>query len=205
MMFSFLLYDAKSFRAVNNGHAKINTLLVFGRMDNDCWLEQTIFGGIRAISLSVLLELDMKINPRFLDSNIYRYSVDIPSRFSDIDLQNHLNNTRIGEFYQEGRVRFFNQLVKDKNLQRPEGMRVLVAHIAIDYVAEVNYPRTVTMKLGIAGLGRSSITLQMALFSGERCAGLAKVVVVIADAKGSMPIPEPWRAVLNDYLLPLDV
>ncbi len=143
----------------------------------------------------------MKINPRFLDASAYRYSVDMPTRFSDIDLQNHLNNTRIGEFYQEGRVRFFNQLVTDKNLHRPEWMRVLVAHIAIDYLAEVSYPHAVTMRLAIANLGRTSITLQMALFSEGRCAGLAKVVVVIANAQGPTQIPDDWRAALSEHVL----
>jgi len=147
----------------------------------------------------------MRINPRLLDASLYRYSFEMPSRFSDVDLQNHLNNTRIGEFYQEGRVRFFNQLVKDKNLHRPEWMRVLVAHIGIDYLAEVSYPAAVSMKLAIAALGRSSITLQMALFNADQCAGLAKVVAVIANAQGPTAIPEDWRAALSEHLLPADL
>lgn len=147
----------------------------------------------------------MKINPRLLDPAIYRYSLDMLPRFSDIDLQNHLNNVRIGEFYQEGRVAFFAQLVREQNLQRAEGLRVLIAHIGIDYLAEVCYPQLITMKLGVAKLGRTSITFQMALFSEGRCAGLANVVVVNADAQGSTPIPDDWRAALTNYLLPSEV
>jgi acyl-CoA thioester hydrolase len=146
----------------------------------------------------------MKRNPLLLDPAIYRYGFDIAPRFSDIDLQNHLNNVRIGEFYQEGRVTFFAQLVREQNLQRAEGLRVLIAHIAIDYLAEISYPQLVTVKLGVVKLGRTSITLQMALFSEGRCAGLANVVVVNADAQGSAPIPDDWRAALNHYLLPSD-
>lgn len=147
----------------------------------------------------------MKINLRLLDANIYRSSFDMPSRFSDVDLQNHLNNSRLGEFYQEGRVMFFNQLIRDNNLQKAEGRRVLVAHSAIDYLAEINYPQLVQVKLGISNIGRTSITVQMALFSEDRCAGLAKVVVVNADAKGPAPITDEWRAALNQYALPPEV
>lgn len=147
----------------------------------------------------------MKINSRLLDPAIYCHGFDMPSRFSDIDSQNHLNNVRIGEFYQEGRVAFFAQLVREQNLQRPDGLRVLIAHIAIDYLAEICYPQLVTVKLGVAKVGRTSITLQMALFSEGRCAGLANVVVVNADAQGTAPIPDDWRAALNLYLLPRDV
>ncbi len=144
----------------------------------------------------------MKIDPRLLDPGIYRYSSEMSPRFSDVDLQNHLNNVRIGEFYQEGRVMFFAQLACEQSLKRAEGLRVLIAHIAIDYLAEVSYPHPVMMKSGVAKLGRTSITLQMALFSEGHCAGLASVVVVNADAQGSTPIPDDWRAALNHYLLP---
>lgn len=147
----------------------------------------------------------MKVDPRLLDSNTYGYSFDVPSRFSDIDLQQHFNNTRIGEYYQEGRVRFFNHMMREQNIPRPEGVSFLVAHIAIDYLAEVNYPEVATMKLAVAKVGRTSIALQMALFSEGRCAGLAKVVVVIANAQGPTPIPDDWRMALNQYLLPPDL
>ena len=147
----------------------------------------------------------MKINPRLLDASIYHFSFDMPSRFSDVDLQNHLNNTRLGEFYQEGRVIFFNRLIQDNNLTRAEDRRVLVAHSAIDYVAEINYPQIVAVKLGIENIGRTSLRLQMALFSEGRCAGLAKVVVVNADGNGPAPITEEWRAALSQFLLPPDL
>lgn len=146
----------------------------------------------------------MKVNPILLDAASYRFSYDMPTRFSDIDLQNHLNNTRIGEFYQEGRVRFFNGLVDAKKMQRPDWLRVLVANIDINYLAEVNYPQIVSMKLAIAKLGRTSITLQMAMFSEGHCAGLAKVVIVIGNEQGTAPIPDDWRAALTDYLLPAE-
>lgn len=147
----------------------------------------------------------MKRNPRLLDPGSYRYGFDMSPRFSDVDLQNHLNNVRIGELYQEGRVTFFAQLLREQSLQRAEGLRVLIAHIAIDYLAEISYPQLVTVKLGVAKLGRTSIALQMALFSEGRCAGLARVVVVNADEQGSVPIPEDWRAALSQYLLQGDV
>lgn len=146
----------------------------------------------------------MKINARLLDSATYRYSFDMQSRYGDIDSQQHLNNSRIGEFYQEGRVRFFTGLGRQLNVQSYGELRVLVAHISIDYVAEIFYPQDVSVKLGIAAIGRTSITLQMALFSEGKCAGLAKVVVVNADAKGPAPIADDWRAALDAYRLPAD-
>lgn len=148
--------------------------------------------------------LTMKLNPRLLDPNIYRHSVEIVPRFSDLDAQNHLNNARLAEFYQEARVSFYGRLTSEHGFQRPAGNRSLVAHLAIDYLAEVSYPHPVTMRVGVMSIGRTSQTLAIALFSEGHCAGLAKVVLVNGDAQGPAPITPEWRELLNQYLLPPD-
>jgi acyl-CoA thioester hydrolase len=146
----------------------------------------------------------MKPNPRLIDPSIYRHSVEIMPRFSDLDVQHHLNNVRLAEFYQEARVSFYGRLAREHDFRRPVETRALVAHIAIDYLAEVNYPQPVTMKVGVANIGRTSQTLAIALFSEGRCAGLAKVVLVNNDAQGPVPITDEWRELLSMYLLPPD-
>ncbi len=147
----------------------------------------------------------MKVNPRLLDASIYPFSFDMPSRFSDVDSQKHLNNSRLTEFYQESRVAFYTNIERKHNFKRPDGHRFLVAHIAIDYLAEVNYPQMITMRVGIAKIGRTSQTLQIGLFSEGRCAGLARVVLVSGGPEGPMPISDEWRGMLSSYLLPADV
>lgn len=153
----------------------------------------------------------MKTDPRLLDANSYHFSFDMPSRYSDVDSQHHLNNVRLGEFYQEGRVIFFNSLIRENNLSRPQGHRVLVAHSGIDFVSEICYPEIVAVKLAIENIGRTSLKLQMALFIDDKykgqgaeskCAGLAKIVVVNADNTGAIPIADDWREALKKYLLP---
>ena len=144
----------------------------------------------------------MKIDPRLLDPGIYPHSVEITPRFSDVDAQQHLNNARLTEFYQEARVSFYGRLDREHGFRRPPGNRFLVAHIAIDYLAEVNYPQPVTMKVAVAHIGRTSHTLAIALFSEGRCAGLARVVLVNSDAHGPAQIPEEWREALSRCLLP---
>jgi acyl-CoA thioester hydrolase len=146
----------------------------------------------------------MKINPRLLDPGTYRHSVEITPRFSDVDTLRHLNNARLTEFYQEARVSFYTQLEREHGLRRPAEQRYLVAHIAIDYLAEVNYPQPVTMRVAVAHIGRTSQTLAIGLFSEGRCAGFARVVLVNGDAQGPAPIPDEWRDVLSRCLLPPD-
>jgi acyl-CoA thioester hydrolase len=146
----------------------------------------------------------MKTNPRLLDASIYRHAIEVSSRFSDLDTQKHLNNSRLTEFYQEARVSFNGLLEREHGFIRPAGTRSLVAHISIDYLAEVSYPHPVTMRMGVASVGRTSLTLIIALFSEGRCAGIAKVVLVNSDANGPAAITPEWREMLNLYQLPAD-
>ena len=146
----------------------------------------------------------MKTNPRLLDPAIYRHSFEMTTRFSDLDTQKHLNNSRLTEFYQEARVSFNALLEREHGFKRPVGSRSLVAHISIDYLAEVSYPHPVTMRVGVAQVGRTSLTLVIALFSEGRCAGLARAVLVNSDANGPSPITPEWREMLNLYQLPAD-
>lgn len=147
----------------------------------------------------------MKVDPRLLGADIYPFSFDMSSRFSDVDPQMHLNNSRLTEFYQEARVVFYTTIERKHNFARPEGHRFLVAHIAIDYLAEVNYPQLITMRIGIAKIGRTSQTLRIGLFSEGRCAGLARVVLVSAGSNGPTLISDEWRVLLSYYLLPSEL
>jgi acyl-CoA thioester hydrolase len=146
----------------------------------------------------------MKINPRLLDPSIYRHAFEMTTRFGDLDTQNHLNNSRLSEFYQEARVSFNARLEREHGLKRPVGSRSLVAHVSIDYLAEISYPHPVTMRVGVSQIGRTSLTLITALFSEGRCAGLARVVLVNSDAQGPSPLIPEWRDILSLYQLPAD-
>lgn len=144
----------------------------------------------------------MKPHPSLLDPASYRHSLEMMPRFSDLDAQKHLNNSRLTEFYQEARVDFYEQLFRLHGFRRPAGFRTMVAHISIDYLAEVSYPQPVTMRVAVQQIGRTSHKLAIALFSDGRCAGLAQVVLVNNDANGPAPISDEWRKLLEQYLLP---
>jgi acyl-CoA thioester hydrolase len=147
----------------------------------------------------------MKPNPRLLDPSVYPHSVEITTRFSDVDQLQHLNNSRLAEFYQEARLSFYQHLEREHGYVRRPDSRLLVAHLAIDYLAEVHYPHPVTMRVGLAHIGRTSMTLAIALFSQGRCCGLAKSVMVYIEGAGPAPLPDDYRGVLQQYLMPAEL
>lgn len=146
----------------------------------------------------------MKPNPLLLELRSYPHQIEISTRFSDIDAQMHLNNSRIAEFYQEARVTFFRRIAKEHGYERPKGIRTLVAHQSIDYLAEAEYPGMLTMGVGVSRIGTSSWTLGLSMFQNGKCAGLSRCVLVYGTKEGPAALPAAFRSILESYLLPAD-
>jgi acyl-CoA thioester hydrolase len=144
----------------------------------------------------------MKNNPLLLDRNSYRHSVDITPRFSDLTTAQHLNNVRLVEFYQEARISFDARLKREQDGESLINTRVLVAHLSIDYLREVSYQHSITMRAGVQRIGTTSYQLAIALISNNQCAGLARMVLVNMDGSDPSAITGEWRKLLSSYLLP---
>jgi acyl-CoA thioester hydrolase len=146
----------------------------------------------------------MKPNPRRLERAAYPHTVDVQARFADVDPQWHLNNVRIAEFYQEGRISFNRALAMEHSLQREKGQRILVARQSLDYLAEVEWPGVVTVGVGVTRIGGASFALGLALFQNGRCVGISDATLVYATKEGPARLPERLREVLASKLLPED-
>jgi len=125
-------------------------------------------------------------------------------RFSDVDPQHHLNNVRLLEYYQEARISFHMALRSQYDFERGHGTRTLVAHQAVDYLAEVSYPGAVAIGVGVLRIGATSYSLGLGMFQSDRCVGLAMAVLVHGNKEGPAPLPPAWREILQGRLLPAD-
>jgi acyl-CoA thioester hydrolase len=130
----------------------------------------------------------------------YPVHVDILTRYSDIDPQHHINNVAVAEFYQESRLGFHRAL-NAMFWERPHGARTLVARHEMDYLAEITYPGTVIVGVGVVRIGNSSYTLGSGMFQNDACVGVASTVLVHADANGPAPLPPAMREVLEKHKL----
>ena len=138
----------------------------------------------------------MRPDPARLQPGHYPLRIELGLRFSDLDTLDHVNNVVVASYYQEVRVVLHRGF---KDTDRPAGSRALVAHHAMDYLAEVNYPGQVMVGLRVALLGRSSYTLHQGLFQSGACVGLATTVMVHAEAGGARPLPPGMRAYLERF------
>lgn len=143
----------------------------------------------------------MKADPRRRALAAYPASLTLETRFADMDVNGHLNNVAFARLFEETRVRF-NRAGPAAPAAGERRSSFVVAHVAIDYLAEGNYPAPVTIGYAIARIGSSSFTVAMAAFQADQCIALCDSVLVHRDpATGPAPLPPALRERLEAMAL----
>ena len=109
-------------------------------------------------------------------------------RYGDLDGNSHVNNAVFSTFLESGRVTLFRP--PERGLM-PEGWIWTLAHIAIDYLGEMQWPGTVETGIGLIELGRTSAVFRQAIFFEKRCVATARAVNVLIDTTTRRPAPIP--------------
>ena len=129
-----------------------------------------------------------------LDDFPVQYSTRI--LFSDLDAQMHVNNIAYGRWFQEGRSDFDTGKLK-AGLGGAE-LRLVLAHVEIDYFSPLHYPGSVTVTTGVRRIGTASYTLGHAVFRDDVCHALGQSVMVkLSDGPGGAPLSDREREVLD--------
>lgn len=143
----------------------------------------------------------MRSDPRRHDAAAYPYAVTLEMRYGDMDVWRHLNNVSAARFYEEGRIRFMDHVRRTNADYAAHRFRLMVAHTAIDYLAEGHYPHPITVCVGLVGFGNSSYRVGEDLLQQDRCIGLSDVVLTHIGEAGSATLPPIMRSTLKRYLL----
>ena len=119
-------------------------------------------------------------------------------RFADLDPNQHVNNAVYATYFETGRV----TLMKDKSYwQLPEGLTWIMVRLDIHFRAELHWPGTIEMGLGVAKFGRTAVTFDQVGVSNGRCVASAQSVTVLIDEATRKPTPltpeiiakfQPW-------------
>ena len=121
--------------------------------------------------------------PRLED---FPYRLTDNVRFADLDPNQHVNNAVYATYFETGRV----MLVKDRSFGlTPPGLGWMLVCLDIHFRAELRWPGTIEMGLGVAKFGRTSLTFDQVVFSEGKCVASAQAVTVLIDESTRKPTP----------------
>jgi acyl-CoA thioester hydrolase len=119
-------------------------------------------------------------------------------RFADLDPNQHVNNAVYATYFETGRV----SLMKDHSYGLiPPGLTWIMVRLDMHFRAELRWPGTIEMGLGVSKFGRTSVTFDQVVFSEGICVASAQSVSVLIDEKTRKPAPlteaimakfQPW-------------
>ena len=131
-----------------------------------------------------------------LDDFPYRLTDNV--RFADLDPNQHVNNAVYATYFETGRV----TLMKDRSYGlMPEGLAWIMVRLDMHFRAELRWPGTIELGLGVSKFGRTSVTFDQVIFSEGRCVASAQSVSVLIDEVTRRPTPltpdivaafQPW-------------
>ena len=126
---------------------------------------------------------DLNATP-VLEDFPYRLTDNV--RFADLDPNQHVNNAVYATYFETGRV----TLMKDPAFGLvPEGLAWIMVRLDIHFRAELTWPNTIQMGLGVSRFGRTSVTFDQVVFSETRCVASSQSVSVLIDEVSRRPVP----------------
>ena len=127
------------------------------------------------------------------------YTTRMPVRWGDMDAYGHVNNTVYFRYFEQTRVEWAERMGSRVSPEEPVGPVIINA--SCTFLAPVNYPATLVIKMYAGDPGRTSVMTWYQLFveGDERvyAEGAAKTVWMDMRSGKSAPLPDKVRALCD--------
>ncbi|MHB8132268.1 MAG: acyl-CoA thioesterase [Mobilitalea sp.] len=146
------------------------------------------------------------INLTFLNKSImgdpvvFKNVLPIQVRFSDVDILGHVSNTVYQDYYDAGKVNYFDEVIPDMDFIN---IGVVGASVKIDFLKPIFMKTRILVKTRVSILGIKSITMEHCLVNEDtnETLSVCTIVAVCYSIKEqvSIPIPEHWKKNILKY------
>ncbi|MGB1560072.1 MAG: acyl-CoA thioesterase [Sinimarinibacterium flocculans] len=123
----------------------------------------------------------------------------LPTRWSDLDMLGHVNNSRFFSFDESARLEYFGELMRDDpTFWKQRGF--ILARIECDFLAQLHHPAQVDVGFRIARIGRSSMDTLAGMFVDGKPVATSRGVLVWYDYEQQkpQPVPDDVRALIRE-------
>jgi acyl-CoA thioester hydrolase len=119
---------------------------------------------------------------------IFNHRIEV--RFSDCDPMGHANNAKYLTYLEQARLAHWRAAWGFGTREDAPG--VILARVEIDFRRPARYGETLDVRIGVAGIGRTSFTYDYEIVDeGGGLVATAKSVMVMFDYTTNTPVPIP--------------
>ncbi|GHA94815.1 hypothetical protein GCM10009069_17260 [Algimonas arctica] len=136
-----------------------------------------------------------RIDPRWLNRDLYHQAVSVRPRFQDLDPLNQVNNVAMAALFEDARVQFNHPMRKHFQTKT---VRTMVAGQTLNYINECHLRPALTFHMGIGKIGTSSWVMQACAYQDETPVLLAIATMVATQGGKACPIPETLHAMISE-------
>lgn len=104
------------------------------------------------------------------DPGFYRFSVELPTRYMDVDTERHINNVAVMSLHAEARSRLHLHLFGREVWLAQTGI-LRSASLATDFLEVTHYPAPVHCGVSLVELDERGYTLAVGMFQEGVCVG----------------------------------
>ena len=124
-------------------------------------------------------------------NTIFSHHLDV--RFRDCDPMGHVNNAVYLTYFEQARFAHWRSLSGAGLSESPGDLPgVILARVEVDYKLPARYGETLEVRIGLAGIGRTSFTYDYEIVSAAgQLVAMGRSVQVMFDYTKNAPVPVP--------------
>jgi len=136
-----------------------------------------------------------------LKSFNFFHTTPIQIRFNDIDKLDHASNSVYQQYYDLGRIKYFDEVLEEQMDFEVEGL--VLAGISIDFLYPIKLYDDVVVRTKIFSIGNKSLKMSQELYNKTTgkiaSTSLATLVGYNNNQEVTITVPERWRMRIVAY------
>lgn len=127
----------------------------------------------------------------------FRFDIEIPVRYRDLDTLSHVNNSVYATYLEQARVEYVDRVLEEGF----ESGGMVLANVEIDFRRPVTMAAgSVRVECGVVDVGGSSFRMGYRVCGADDApAATAESVQVAVAGEEPRPVPEAWRDAFRAY------
>ena len=130
----------------------------------------------------------------------FRHEIAMQLRYTDADMQGHINNTIYFQYYNIAYVEYMNSVWSNSITG---SVSMVVAHIDADFISSVHIGDNVKVQTAVSHIGTKSFTILQQLIDADtgeiRCKGKTIMVAFDFEKQQPVPVPDEWVTAMEAF------